>query len=180
MEGVRQWRQPWVDMAQYLLEVKRKRWYFHTVRDFAVFYFFIFLFPFFIKIYFRFENLQKYTPAAPLPGGRDLAGRLPGGRGLPAKKRQKKFADGSLGTGRPAAGRPASQAARLGGGWPPPLYKGVGCPSPFICLAKNLERKKRKEREGGRGGVRERQSGEALPDFQAGDYRKLKFSIFYK
>jgi len=31
--------------------------------------------------------------------------------------------------------------------------------------------KKRKEREGGRGGVRERQSGEALPDFQAGDCR---------
>ena len=36
----------------------------------AVFYF---LFSFFTKIYFRFENLQEYTPAALLPGGRDLA-----------------------------------------------------------------------------------------------------------
>jgi len=60
--------------------------------------FFIFLFSFFTKIYFRFRNLQKYTPAAPLPGGRAfmqkllrkylraglwrpaLAARLPGGR----------------------------------------------------------------------------------------------------
>ena len=79
----------------------------------AVFLFLYFLFPFFTKIYFQFGNLQKYTPAAPLPGGRDLAA---GGRGLPAKKRRKQIADRSLGTGRPAAGRPASQAARLRGG----------------------------------------------------------------
>ena len=32
--------------------------------------FFYFLFSFFIKIYFRFGNLQEYTPAAPLSGGR--------------------------------------------------------------------------------------------------------------
>ena len=30
--------------------------------------FFIFYFCFFTKIYFCFRNLQKYTPAAPLPG----------------------------------------------------------------------------------------------------------------
>ena len=35
------------------------------------------------------------------------------------KKRGCRIADRSLGTGRPAAGRPASQAARLGGGRPP-------------------------------------------------------------
>jgi len=82
------------------------------------FYFFYFLFPFFTKIYFRFGNLQKYTPAALLPGGRDLADRQPGGRDLSAKKLRQKIADRSLGTGRPAAGRPAPQAARQRGGRP--------------------------------------------------------------
>jgi len=53
----------------------------------AVFLFLYFLFLFFTKIYFRFGNLQKYTPAATLPGGRDLAARQPGGRGFSAKKR---------------------------------------------------------------------------------------------
>ena len=81
--------------------------------DAAGFLFLYFLFLFFTKIYFRFGNLQKYTPAARLPGGRDLAARLPGGRGLSAKKRRQKITDRSLGTGRPAAGRPAPQAARL-------------------------------------------------------------------
>ena len=61
----------------------------------AVFLFFYFLFLFFIKIYFRFINLQKYTPAARLPGGRDLAARLPGGRGLPAKKDENKLQTGA-------------------------------------------------------------------------------------
>ena len=51
--------------------------------------FFIFIFLFFTKIYFRVGNLQKYTPAVPLPGGRDLAARQPGGRGLSAKKDDK-------------------------------------------------------------------------------------------
>ena len=50
------------------------------------FLFFYFLFPFFTKIYFRYGNLQKYTPSAQLPGGRDLAARQPGGRGFSAKK----------------------------------------------------------------------------------------------
>jgi hypothetical protein len=73
---------------------------------YAVFLFLYFLFLFFTKIYFRFGKLQKYTPAGPLPGGRDLAAQPPGGRGLSAKKRRQKIADRSLGTGRPAAGRP--------------------------------------------------------------------------
>ena len=44
-----------------------------------------FLFSFFTKIYFRFQNLQEYTPAAPLPGGRDLIAPLRGGRVFSAK-----------------------------------------------------------------------------------------------
>jgi len=48
----------------------------------AVFLFLYFLFSFFTKIYFRFGNLQEYTPAAPLQGGRDLAARQRGGRGI--------------------------------------------------------------------------------------------------
>ena len=51
----------------------------------AVFLFLYFLFSFFTKIYFRFGNLQKYTPAAQLPAGRDLAARQRGGRGFCAK-----------------------------------------------------------------------------------------------
>jgi len=54
-----------------------------TFRQF--FYFFYFLFLFFTKIYFCFQNLQKYTPAAPLQGGRDLVAPLLGGRGFSAK-----------------------------------------------------------------------------------------------
>ena len=137
-----------------------------------------FLFSFFTKIYFRFGNLQEYTPAAQLPGGRDLAARQPGGRGLSAKKVDKKLRRSPWRTGRPAAaGRPALQAARQrsGGPWPPAcgatapptLYKVLAAPHSLICLTKNPE--KRKEREGGRGGVREMQSGEAL-NFQAGDF----------
>ena len=85
------------------------------------FYFFILYFSFFTKIYFRFGNLQEYTPAAPLPGGRDLAARQPGDRGFCEKKFAKIFARRSLGAGRPAAGRPAPEAARQRGGrpWPP-------------------------------------------------------------
>ena len=103
----------------------------------ALFLFLYFLFPFFIKIYFRFGNLQKYTSAAPLPGG----------RGLSAKKRGKKLQTGPW---EPAARQPGGPPPRPPG-WaaagPPPLYKGVGYPSPLICLAKYPEKKKR---EGGR------------------------------
>jgi len=49
------------------------------------FYFYIFHFRFFSKIYFHFQNLQKYTPAAQLPGGRHLVAPLPGGRDLSIK-----------------------------------------------------------------------------------------------
>ena len=51
----------------------------------AVFLFFYFLFLFFTKIYFCFQNLQEYTPAAALPGGRDLVAPLRGGRGFSTK-----------------------------------------------------------------------------------------------
>ena len=89
--------------------------------------------------------------------------------------------------GRPAAGRqgnfcrkaPGGPVARQRGGRPPrppgsgaaasPPNKGVAAPTPSFASLKI--QKKRKEREGGRGGVRERQSGEALSDFQAGDFR---------
>ena len=52
---------------------------------FLISIFFIFVFT---KIYFRYGNLQKYTPAAQLPGGRDLAARQPGGRGFSEKKHE--------------------------------------------------------------------------------------------
>ena len=121
-----------------------------------VFYFYIFYFRFLQKIYFRFENLQEYTPAAPLPGGRDLAARQRGGRGIFEKKFADKIARRSLGAGRPAAGRPAL-AARLSH----PYIK-VGWSPTLICITKIPETKKK---EGGR------ERGEALPDFRAGDCR---------
>ena len=120
------------------------------------FFSFYYLFPFFTKIYFRFVNLQKYTPAAPQPGGRDPAA---GRQGLIRKKKKKKYYRQVPGDRPPGSGAAG----------PPPLYKVLAAPHPLICLTKNPE--KRKEREGGRGGVRERQSGEALSDFQAGDFR---------
>ena len=70
---------------------------FFLMRTWAVFLFFYFLFPFFTKIYFRFKNLQKYTRP---PGSRAARANL-------QKKIQQKIADRSLGSGRPAAGRPA-------------------------------------------------------------------------
>ena len=78
----------------------------------AVFLFLYFSILFFTKIYFCFRNLQEYTLAAPLPGDWDLVAPLRGGRGFCAKTFAKIFAHRSLGAGRPAAGRPAPQAAR--------------------------------------------------------------------
>ena len=114
----------------------------------ALFLFLYFLFPFFTKIYFRFENLQKYTPAAPLPGGRDLAARLPGGRDLNEKKR-KKIADRSLGpVARQRGGRPPLAARQLGGRLYHPYIR-VGW-SPHPSFASLQFQKPRKKREGGR------------------------------
>ena len=94
----------------------------------AVFLFFYFLFLFFTKIYFRFQNLQEYTPAAPLPGGRDLVAPLRGGRDFTAKifaetpggpvaqqrsgRPPRPPGSGEEGPGRPAAGRPPPRGSR--------------------------------------------------------------------
>ena len=50
------------------------------------FYFYIFSKLFFTEIYFRFHNLQIYTPTARLRGGRPPAALLPGGRDLNVNK----------------------------------------------------------------------------------------------
>ena len=119
------------------------------------FLFLYFLFLFFKKIYFYFRNLQEYTLAVPLPGGRDLVAPLRGGKGFSAKisrKFVKIFAEkpledrspgsGAAGPpGRPAAGRPP----------PPPLYKGLAATPPLICLTKNPEKKRKERREGEEG-----------------------------
>ena len=110
------------------------------------FYFFIFYFRFFTKIYFRFGNLQKYIPAAPLSGGRDLAARR---QGLKCKKKKKKNYRQVPGAGRPAAGRTAPLAARQRGGRPPATLYKVFAPSPPFGLLKI--QKKRREREGEEG-----------------------------
>ena len=80
----------------------------HECRSPAVFLFFYFSISFITKIYFRFRNLQIYTPAALLRGG----------RGFYAKSFIKNLHAGPWRTGRPAAGRPAPQAARQLGGRP--------------------------------------------------------------
>ena len=82
----------------------------------AVFLFFIFVFL--QKYIFRVRNLHEYTPTTPLPAGRNLAARQPGGRGLSVKKLDKKLHRGPCRTSRPAAGRRAL-AARLRGDRPP-------------------------------------------------------------
>ena len=88
-------------------------------------------------------------PAAPQPGGR-----------FPGTCPQICFLFFlQISTCRPAAGRPGP--GRPAAGRPAALYK--VCPVTPIWLTKNLEKKKR---EGGRGGVRERQSGEVLSDFK--------------
>ena len=65
----------------------------------------IFFISVFTKIYFRYGNLQKYIPAARLPGGRDPAA---GRQRIFRKKTQKIIAD-----------RPLGPVARLPGGRPP-------------------------------------------------------------
>ena len=104
-------------------------------------------FIFFI-FYFRFRNLQEYTPAAPLPGGRDLVSPLRGGRGFCAKTFAKIFARRSLRAGRPAAGRPARAAQLLGDRFSHPYIR-VGW-SPHLSFASLKFQKPRKKSEGGR------------------------------
>ena len=99
------------------------------------FLFFYFLFLFFTKIYFRFGNLQEYTPAA-------------GRQGLLWKKIAEKIAQRSLGAGRPAAGRPAL-AARLQGDRLSHPYIRVGW-SPHPSFVSLKFQKPTKKREGGR------------------------------
>ena len=70
---------------------------------------------FFNLIFFNFsfcKNIFLFLKFTRIYLGRPAAGR----QELTYKKKTKKFADRSLGTGRPAAGRPAPQAARLRGG----------------------------------------------------------------
>ena len=86
---------------------------------------------------------------APLPGDRDLAAPLRGGRGFCAKTFAKIFVRRSLEAGRPATGRPAL----------PPLYKGWLVPHPSFASLKFKKPRKKRER------------GEALPDFRADDCR---------
>ena len=92
----------------------------------AVLLFFYFLFSFFTKIYFCFRNLHEYTPAAPLLGGRDLVAQLRGGRGFSAKILRNFLQKNPWRTGRPAAGRPAPQAAQQRGDRLPHPYIRVG------------------------------------------------------
>ena len=105
------------------------------------FYFYIF--------YFRF--LQKYIFDL------EIYRNIPG-RPVSAKKEENKLQIG-----------PWGRSPGCGAAGPPPLYKVLAAPYPPFGLLKI--QKKRKEREGGRGRVRERQSGEVLSDFQAGDFK---------
>ena len=102
------------------------------------FLFFYFLFLFFTKIYFRFGNLQKYTPAARLPGGRDLN----------AKKEEEKLQTGPWGRS-PGSGAAGPLAARQLGGRLYHPYIRVGW-SPHPSFASLQFQKQRKKREGGR------------------------------
>ena len=79
-----------------------------TLPEFVVFLFLYFSILFFTKIYFYFRNLQEYTPTAPLPGGRHLAGR----QGLFCKKFCGKFAPGPLEDRSPDSGAVGPKAAQ--------------------------------------------------------------------
>ena len=101
---------------------------------FFIFIFFIFIF---IKIYFCFRNLQEYTPAAPLPGG----------RGFSVKSFTENLRPGPWRTGRPAAGRPAPQAARQRGGRLPLRYIRVWLPPHTSFASLKIQKKEREEGE---------------------------------
>ena len=132
------------------------------------FYFYIFYFRFLQKYIFVFEIYMNI----PRPPGCRAAGiGPPGSRAAGAYLQKKSTKNCAKVPGGPAARQ------RSGGPWPPAC--GATGPQPYIrcwlpltpSFASLKIQKKRKEREGGRGGVRERQSGETLSDFQAGDCR---------
>ena len=83
------------------------------------------------------------------------------------KKRECGIADRSLGTGRPAAGRPASQAARQPGGRPPrppgwgaagprPYIRVLAAPPPSFALLKIQKKEKRGRERRGEGEAKRR------------------------
>ena len=99
----------------------------------GAFLFLYFLFLFFTKIYFRFENLHKYTPAAGRlgPGHPAAGGRA--ARVYPQKKDENKLQTGpwgrSLGSG--AVGPPWPPGSWAAG--PPALYKVLAAPHPHLA-----------------------------------------------
>ena len=114
--------------------------------DRGFFYFYIFLKIFFTEIYFRFHNLQFYTPTA-------RQGAAGGGRDLYVNKK-------NLFTQRPLAGACRPPIGRQGGlpplHWaaggrqaPPHCIKCFSPPFPLICFPRHPERGRE------RGGVRE-------------------------
>ena len=110
---------------------------FTIVSSLAVFIFLYFLFSFFTKIYFRFRNLQEYTPA-PRCRATGTWSPLSGAAGAFLQKNSRRICA-------KASGR---LVARQRGGRLPLHYLRVGCPPPLTCITKITE--KRKEREGGR------------------------------
>ena len=93
----------------------------HAWMERAVFLFLHFSISFFTKIYFRFRNLQIYTPASPLPGGRHLVVPLRGGREFSTIFNGENLRVGPWRTGRPAAGRPPSGCWAAGS--PSPIWR---------------------------------------------------------
>ena len=93
------------------------------------FFYIYFSLLFFTKIYFRFRNLQKYTPSAPLPGGRQglfcknfrgefalrpLEDRLPGSgaAGPPGLRRRRRSNNTAAARPPPAAATGGSRSSR--------------------------------------------------------------------
>ena len=97
-----------VGTRQACVAVCRACWVGKQAHASCAFLFFYFSILFFTKIYFCFRNLQEYTPAAPLLGGRDLAARQRGGRGISGKKNsRRKLRAGPWGpVARQRSGRP--------------------------------------------------------------------------
>ena len=106
------------------------------------FFIFLFFISVFTKIYFRFENLQKYTPAARPPA----AGR----QGLKRKKKKKKSCRQVPGAGRPVAGRPAPPGRPAAGRPALPPYIRVSWSTHPYFASLQFQKKEKRGREGGR------------------------------